>query len=113
MAKAFAASEKADLVSRADMTLEEARHDPRFGNAKNPFARARAIMVVPQLIQGGFFVGGEGANGILTAHRASAWSKLPFYAVGAVSFGVQIGVRSGRGRDVRHERSRLQRLDDR
>ncbi len=74
------------------MTLEEERHDPRFGNGKNTFARARAIMVVPQLIKRGFFVGGEGGNGILMAHHAGAWSKPAFYALGSVSFGLQIGL---------------------
>ena len=92
MAKGVAASDRADLISRAVMTLKDGRHDPRFGNAKTLFARARAIMVVPQPIKGGVFVGGVGANGILTTHHASDWIKLSFYALGAVSCWMRIGV---------------------
>src|SRR5260370_7452414 len=49
-------------------------------------------MVVPQLVKGGFFFGGEGGNGILLARHGDSWSKPLFYVLGSASFGLQIGI---------------------
>jgi lipid-binding SYLF domain-containing protein len=90
---ARAASEQQELIQHANATLEEARHDPQFGNANELFRRAKAVMVVPQLVKGGFFVGGEGGNGILLARRpGGGWSNPAFYVLGSASFGLQIGL---------------------
>jgi lipid-binding SYLF domain-containing protein len=85
-------SDQIDLVRRSNVVLEEARHDPQFGDSRRLFRSARAVMVVPQLVKGGFFVGGEGGNGILLASHGSRWSGPAFYALGSASFGLQIGL---------------------
>ena len=90
--KARAAAEQAELIRRADATMAEAQHDPQFGNAAELFQTAKAVFVVPQLVKGGFFVGGEGGNGILLARTGHGWSGPAFYAIGSASFGLQIGV---------------------
>jgi lipid-binding SYLF domain-containing protein len=54
--------------------------------------RARAILIVPRLYKGGFFVGGEGGDGVLVARTAHGWSEPAFYAIGSASFGLQIGL---------------------
>jgi len=87
-----AETEQADLVRRANQTLAEAQRDPQFGTAPELFQRAKAIMVVPQLVKGGFFIGGEGGDGILVAHHGKGWSNPAFYAMGALSFGLQAGI---------------------
>jgi lipid-binding SYLF domain-containing protein len=90
---ARAATEQQELVARAHTTLESARHDPQFGSAADFFSRARAIMVVPQLVKGGFFIGGEGGNGVLLQRGADGtWGSPLFYGLGAVSLGLQIGL---------------------
>jgi len=89
---AHAGEEQNDLVRRANVTLQDARSDPQFGNANDLFQKARAVMVVPQLVKGGFFVGGEGGNAILLARHGGAWSNPAFYTIGSVSFGLQIGL---------------------
>ncbi len=90
---AQAATEQQELFARAKTTLETARTDPQFGNSADLFKRARAVMVVPQLVKGGFFVGGEGGNGVLLGHNAAGgWTDPAFYVLGAVSFGLQIGL---------------------
>lgn len=85
-------ADQIELVRRANGVLEEARHDPEFGNAKELFQNARGVMVVPQLVKGGFWVGGEGGNGILMARHGNHWSNPAFYTLASASFGLQIGL---------------------
>jgi SH3 domain-containing YSC84-like protein 1 len=85
-------SDQIELVRRANGVLEEARHDPEFGNSRELFQTARGVMVVPQLVKGGFWVGGEGGNGILMARHGSHWSNPAFYTLASASFGLQIGL---------------------
>jgi len=89
---AQAAADQAELIRRANATMQEAQHDPQFGNSAELFQNAKAVMVVPQLVKGGFFFGGEGGNGILLARRGDGWSKPLFYVLGSASFGLQIGI---------------------
>jgi SH3 domain-containing YSC84-like protein 1 len=85
-------SDQIELVRRADVVLEEARHDPEFGDSRRLFETARGVMVVPQLIKGGFWVGGEGGNGVLMARHGNHWSNPAFYTLASASFGLQIGL---------------------
>jgi lipid-binding SYLF domain-containing protein len=52
------------------------------------FARdARAILVFPSIIKGGFMFGAETGNGVLLEHGAAS----AFYNISAASFGLQAG----------------------
>src|SRR5581483_8907371 len=86
-------SDQIELVRKANVVLNEARHDAEFGNADQLFRTARGVMVVPQLVKGGFWIGGEGGNGILMArHQGNRWSNPAFYTLASASFGLQIGL---------------------
>jgi lipid-binding SYLF domain-containing protein len=85
-------SDQIELVRHANVVLDEARHDPEFGDSRRLFQSARGVMVVPQLVKGGFFVGGEGGNGILMARHGNRWSEPAFYTLASASFGLQIGL---------------------
>jgi lipid-binding SYLF domain-containing protein len=85
-------SDQIELVRRSNVVLDEARHDPQFGDSAALFRKARGVMVVPQLVKGGFFVGGEGGNGILMASHGARWSDPAFYTLASASFGLQIGL---------------------
>lgn len=53
---------------------------------------AKAVAVFPSLVKAGFFIGGEGGNGVLLARRPDgSWSEPAFYTMGAGSFGLQFG----------------------
>jgi len=91
-AMAAPTSDQIELVRKANVTLDEARHDPQFGNAADLFQKARAVMVVPSLVKGGFFVGGEGGNAVLMASHGKTWSHPAFYTLASASFGLQIGL---------------------
>lgn len=90
---AKAASDQQLTVDRAQLVVGDLRQDKEFGNARDLLHRARAVLIVPRLYKGGFFVGGEGGNGVLLTHKpAGGWSDPAFYAIGSASFGLQIGL---------------------
>jgi lipid-binding SYLF domain-containing protein len=79
-------------VDGARKVLADLQHDKAFGNARTLLREAKAVMIVPKLIKGGFFVGGEGGDGVLMARGKNGWSDPFFYAIGSASFGLQIGL---------------------
>jgi lipid-binding SYLF domain-containing protein len=89
---ARAASDQQNLVDRARITIDDVHRDKAFGNAPELLRKARAVLIVPRLYKGGFFVGGEGGDGVLMARTPQGWSEPAFYALGSASFGLQIGL---------------------
>src|ERR1700679_4372128 len=52
-------------VDGARKVLADLRHDKAFGNAEQLLRQAKAVLIVPRLVKGGFFVGGEGGDGVM------------------------------------------------
>jgi SH3 domain-containing YSC84-like protein 1 len=89
---ALAASDQQDLVEHARITLDDLHKDKEFGNGAQLLRRAKGVMIVPSLIKGGFFLGGEGGTGVLlTRGMNHEWSYPAFYTLASASFGLQIG----------------------
>jgi lipid-binding SYLF domain-containing protein len=89
---ARAASDEQNLVDRARITLDDVKRDKEFGNAAQLLKRSKAVMIVPSLFKGGFFVGGEGGTGVLLSRQPNGeWSYPAFYTLASASFGLQIG----------------------
>ena len=57
MPAAQAESEQQRAVERARMTVADMENDQAFGTAPELLTRARAVMIVPEFINGGFFLG--------------------------------------------------------
>jgi SH3 domain-containing YSC84-like protein 1 len=89
---ALAATDQENLVDEARITIDNLKKDQEFGNAIALMRRARAILIVPTLLKGGFFVGGEGGSGVLLSKSSGAWSYPAFYTLVSGSFGLQIGL---------------------
>ena len=89
---AHAASDQQNLIDRARITIDDVHRDKAFGTAPEMLRKARAVLIIPRLYKGGFFVGGEGGDGVLLARTAHGWSQPAFYAMGSASFGLQIGL---------------------
>ncbi|MFI5022748.1 MAG: lipid-binding SYLF domain-containing protein [Alphaproteobacteria bacterium] len=54
---------------------------------------SRAVLIVPELVKGGFIFGAQGGTGVLLARDdRDNWSDPAFYDLGAASFGFQIGI---------------------
>lgn len=91
------ADDMADLqgvVQGSEKVLSDLRHDKAFGNARQLLRTARGVMIVPQLLKGGFIVGGEGGQGVILARDSSGWGQPAFYVIGSASFGLQIGAQA-------------------
>ena len=91
---ADAVTDQTLLVAKATSTVERLRRD---GSLQRDFeaklARARAVLIVPDLVKGGFIVGAEWGTGVLLARdEAGQWSGPAFYSVASGSVGLQIGV---------------------
>ncbi|HUK58062.1 MAG TPA: lipid-binding SYLF domain-containing protein [Stellaceae bacterium] len=89
---ARAASDQSNLVEEARITVDNLKKDQEFGSALSLMRRARAVLIVPALLKGGFFVGGEGGNGVLLTRNDGGWSYPAFYTLASASFGLQIGL---------------------
>lgn len=82
------------LINRAAATVERLRKDPNFqANLQPRLDNARAVMIVPSLVKGGFIVGGEYGGAVLLARLANGgWSSPAFYQMAGGSLGLQLGV---------------------
>lgn len=87
-------TDQTQMVGRAAATIERLRSDPHMeGNIRSLLGRARGVLIVPDLVKGGFILGAEYGTGILlTRDRQGRWSGPAFYSVASGSVGLQIGV---------------------
>lgn len=93
------ASDKSDamaLAERARLTVQAFDRHPDFASMKPALARARAVLVFPQVVKAGFLIGGSGGTGVLMVRAADTghWIGPAFYTMGGASFGLQAGASS-------------------
>jgi lipid-binding SYLF domain-containing protein len=53
---------------------------------------AKCVVVVPNLVKGGFIFGAKHGRGVATCRTAAGWSAPAFITIGGGSWGLQIGV---------------------
>jgi lipid-binding SYLF domain-containing protein len=89
---AVAASAAEELVEESRFSIERILADPGFAEVKDFVEKARGVLIIPELVKGGFIVGGEGGSGVLMVRGADgSWSSPAFYTLAAGSVGFQIG----------------------
>jgi lipid-binding SYLF domain-containing protein len=90
---AMAATEQQVLVDQSEITLNNFVADPNMEWLVNNLQSAKAVVIVPSMIKGGFFLGGSGGRGVLLVRneKTGKWHGPGFYSMGAVSFGLQFG----------------------
>lgn len=91
-AGAYANADTRSVLAHADATVTDLKVDPVFEGARNTIRHARAVLIVPGLVKGGFIFGAEGGDGVLLARTRHGWSDPAFYSLGSASFGLQIGL---------------------
>src|SRR3546814_17845950 len=66
--------------------------DKEFFELPKFIKAAKGILIVPQLVKGGFIIGAEGGSGVFLARGTDgSWSPPAFYTLGAGSIGLQSG----------------------
>src|SRR5690349_21651606 len=92
---AWAGSAREDSVARLQSSVEVLQAimaTPDKGIPEEVLDNAKCILVVPDLIKGGFIFGGKHGRGVATCRTANGWSAPAFVSVGGGSWGLQIGV---------------------
>src|SRR5246127_3931528 len=92
---AWAGSNREDTVDRLQSSvdvLHAIMATPDKGIPEETLSNAKCILVVPDLIKGGFVFGGKHGKGIATCRTSKGWSAPAFVTVGGGSAGLQIGV---------------------
>lgn len=87
------ASDAQKEVDKATATVEKFTADPNLSSLRKYAAQAKGMLVVPTMVKGGFIFGGSAGGGVLLARGDddAGWSYPAFYAMGSVTFGLQIG----------------------
>jgi lipid-binding SYLF domain-containing protein len=92
---AWADSNREDTDARLRSSVEVLHSimaTPDKGIPEEVLSNAKCILVVPNLIKGGFIFGGKHGRGVASCRTASGWSAPAFVSVGGGSWGLQIGV---------------------
>ena len=59
-----AATEQQVLVDESEITLRNFVSDPNMESLVSNVQNAKAVVIVPSMIKGGFFLGGSGGRGV-------------------------------------------------
>ena len=92
---AFAGSGREDSIARLQNSvdvLQAIMATPDKGIPEEVLSNAKCILVVPDLIKGGFVFGAKHGRGVATCRTPEGWSAPAFVSVGGGSWGLQIGV---------------------
>ena len=95
-ARASDASDAKDLVDKSSVTISSLANDPDFASIGPALGRAKAVLILPQVLKAGFVLGGSGGSGVLMVRDAKTgdWSGPAFYTMGSASLGLQAGASS-------------------
>ena len=85
-----------ELVTESEITVRKMWDHPDYADyVRHYLKQAKAVVVVPSMLKGGFIIGGEGGSGIIMARaQNNDWSYPAFLSVGSASIGFQIGGQS-------------------
>lgn len=92
---AFASSAREDSVARLQSSVDVIHAimaTPDKGIPEEVLNDAKCILVVPNMIKGGFVFGGKHGRGVASCRTAEGWSAPAFVSVGGGSAGFQIGL---------------------
>jgi lipid-binding SYLF domain-containing protein len=92
---AWAGSASEDSVARLQSSvdvLQAIMATPDKGIPEEVLNDAKCILVIPNLIKGGFIVGGKHGRGVASCRTSAGWSAPAFVSLSGGSAGLQIGV---------------------
>lgn len=82
-----------NLIDQATTVVTGFAADPDLSWFRDKVKEAKAVLIIPQSIQGAFFIGGSGGSGALLSQdtASGAWGYPAFYTIGSLSIGLQFG----------------------
>ncbi|MBI3198357.1 MAG: lipid-binding SYLF domain-containing protein [Rhodospirillales bacterium] len=89
---ARADAKRQSLVDGCLASAQKVLSGKDFPDAVKLMSGARGVLIIPELVQGGFILGAAGGRGVLLARtKPNDWSYPVFYGMGSGSVGLQIG----------------------
>src|ERR1700678_1173507 len=91
---AFAGSDREDAIDRMQRSVEVLQSimaAPDKGIPEDVLNAAKCIVVVPNLLKGGFIFGGKHGRGVASCRTSEGWSAPAFVSVGGGRWGLPIG----------------------
>ncbi|MGK9230810.1 lipid-binding SYLF domain-containing protein [Inquilinus limosus] len=80
------------LVDESRIALQTLLASPELTQLPRYIRGAKAVLIAPELLRGGFIVGGRGGNAVMLVRLPDGnWSYPAFYGIGGGSLGLQIG----------------------
>ena len=88
----FADARRQSLVDQCLDTCRKVLSGREYPDVLKLMPKARGVLIIPELVQGGFIIGAAGGRGtLLTKTGPGDWSYPGFYGMGSGSLGFQIG----------------------
>ena len=89
---AWADAKRQSLVDQSLSTARKVLSGKDYPDTLKLMPKARAVLIIPELVQGGFIIGAAGGRGVLLTRTAPGdWSYPAFYGMGSGSVGLQVG----------------------
>ena len=89
-ARASDATDAADLVTKAQATITTFGTSKEFPTFSPALAKARGVLIFPQVLKAGFILGGSGVLLVRDA-KTGNWTGPAFYTMASASLGFQAG----------------------
>lgn len=87
------AEKAAELVVKSADTVSYFANDSAFEPLWALADDAKAMVIIPKSIRGGFIIGASGGNAIMIARNEDgSWSEPTFFTIGSISLGFQAGL---------------------
>jgi lipid-binding SYLF domain-containing protein len=89
-----AQSDQRSLVTDATLTFANFKNDPDMEWLQRNLARAKAVMIAPEITKAGFILGGSGGRAVVVARdpKSGKWVGPAFYTLATASVGFQAGI---------------------
>jgi SH3 domain-containing YSC84-like protein 1 len=87
--------QRAEVLNRltdSGKVLNELTNAPDQGIPENVLAEAKCVAIVPDMVKGGFVIGGQHGRGVATCRQpGKSWTAPAFFTLTGGSWGAQIG----------------------
>ncbi|HLW55088.1 MAG TPA: lipid-binding SYLF domain-containing protein [Candidatus Angelobacter sp.] len=81
-----------ERLEKATDVLNQMTSAPDKGIPEEVLGGAKCIAVIPNLVKGGFILGGKHGRGVATCRTEDGWSAPAFISIGGGTAGLQIGI---------------------